>query len=362
MKRVWLAAIAVCLPVSRAQTQDTTRVCVGDTVTVGGRVVATLDRVVPGIYSLPLIDPGTRGLPLRLAVLVVRDCGAVPSSQSPSGPQRDPGQPSLLPTDGEPSPLPTDSVIVRETFEDYADRSGMIRAGGGPWDVGGTRTSLTDIGGGRTGGRAMIMTKPAGLNGPVAERRIRGRPTRFFATFWFRLLTVGPNPQPEAKWVIVRHDAEGTAGCLGRPIARYQFALTTELAFGGNQARSRFGARGMQSSECNGPVVGDNQRGAFTWGRNPQDPAPVLANDPAIHTTPWGPINDGNWHRWTMELRTGDAAYLKLWLDGHLYWNSTGQRMRMPGRPTSFKLEMVSGTRSTEFTAYFDDLTLWTRP
>jgi hypothetical protein len=34
----------------------------------------------------------------------------------------------------------------------------------------------------------------------------------------------------------------------------------------------------------------------------------------------------------------------------------------MPGKPVSFKLEMVSGTRSTEFTAWFDDLVVWARP
>jgi hypothetical protein len=265
------------------------------------------------------------------------------------------------PGGSEPVFLATDALIYGETFDSYTSTTAMIMAGGGPWDVGGSSTALTAVGGGRNGGKAMTMTKPAGTSGPVAQRNISGAPTLFFAQYWFKLTTVGSDPSPHAKWLIVNHTAEGGAGCLGGAVTRYQFALSTDLPFGKAPPSSRFAIRGVENSECNGPVVGDNQVGYFTWGSDRQEAAPVLATDPDIGTVPWGAINDGTWHRWTMELQTGTSAYVKLWLDGNLYWNSVGQAMNMPGEPTSFKFEMVSGTVSTPFTVWFDDLVLWTR-
>ena len=163
----------------------------------------------------------------------------------------------------------------------------------------------------------------------------------------------------------MHHDAEGGNGCSGSPIARYQFAFSSDTSGlpSDNIQLPRFLTRGEFNTNCDGPVTpAESDRCYFTWDADYNAPAPVLSIDPDINSVPWDPIDDGNWHRHTIEIKTGNGtdSYHKLWLDGNLYLNSFGSPMNMPGEPTSFMFETVSGWSTDAYNSRFDNITLWT--
>ena len=88
-----------------------------------------------------------------------------------------------------------------------------------------------------------------------------------------------------------------------------------------------------------------------------------MSSDPDIEAAPWDPLNDGKWHRMTIEIKNGKggAGYQRTWLDGHLFWDSSGMPMNRPGIPTSWMWEWVSARKKQKSTIWYDDLTIWRR-
>ena len=258
---------------------------------------------------------------------------------------------------------PADVLIWEEDFESYANTNEMIFAGGGPWDRDSRPSVTLDLTGGQVNSKAMKFARSTGSSGPRASRSGLTSPTHFFAEYYFKLVFLTAGTRSEVKWLIIHHNQEGAAGCSGG-IARYQFELTSDVSlFGVSVPKPRFRQRGEFNTGCDGPVTGGTQTGYFTWGSNPQMPAPVLAEDPDISQVPWSPINDGNWHKHTIEIKVGDGTngYTRLWLDGHLYWDSSASPMNLPGVPTSLLFETVSGGTTDAYDSWFDDMTLWKR-
>jgi len=238
----------------------------------------------------------------------------------------------------------------------------MILAGGGPWNIDGGSTVTLDTTGGRSGSKAMKIARATGTAGDEAARGGFGTVTHFFAEYYFKLVTTGQ--RSEVKWLIIHHDAEGNSACSGT-IARYQFGFTTDTGIFQSVPKPRFKPRGEGDgvTVCDGPYNGGSQTGFFTWSGDAQEPAPVMDTDPDIGDTEWGALNDGNFHKYTIELKTGTgtASYLRLWIDGFKFWDSFGSPMSFPGLPTSWLFEMVSGGTTDAFDVWFDDITLWKR-
>jgi hypothetical protein len=256
----------------------------------------------------------------------------------------------------------SDTLIWFDDFESYADTAEMTLAGDGPWDRGGRSTTELDTSIGMNSSKSMKLTKNAGYNGGLAVRGDLTSPEHFFIEYWFRVVT-GVDPDGTGKWIIVDHNVNRD-GCAGTPVARYQFPWTTNAGvFDVSTPNSRFLSRGEYDISCDGPVAGGSQTGYFTWGSNPQMPPPVVAEDPDIGLVPWSPINDGNWHKHTIEIKTGDGtnSYTRLWLDGNKYWDSFGSPMNLPGIPTYLKYELTSGHVSDPYEAWFDNVRTWKR-
>ena len=95
----------------------------------------------------------------------------------------------------------------------------------------------------------------------------------------------------------------------------------------------------------------------------------VLAYYPAGEYPVWnGVYNDGNWHRMTVEVRTGaiGVGYVKLWLDGVLIYDDTGGGEDRTNIPHTTKMygNFVFNAGSAPiapFTLDLDDFTVWKR-
>ena len=79
--------------------------------------------------------------------------------------------------------------------------------------------------------------------------------------------------------------------------------------------------------------------------------------------TPWpGGVNDGIWHRTTIEIKgSGEPQYVRWWFDGVLVWDDSPSGHHYP-RPNEFRFfGNYSYEVGDEGSIYFDDLILWKR-
>lgn len=258
---------------------------------------------------------------------------------------------------------------------DYADASEAVAggwtAGNGDWTTPEDPSDIifldSDVTHTADGSRSFrLEVAGGGTGGPAFSRDIDGLPTHTFVEFWIRLRN-GDEPS-FGKFLIIHHDLDpdngGATGCGGNPLVRHQFGWNRESLVEGTRDYARMGSRGEETSGCDGPIVGSNN-GFFQWSDNPNIESPTLASDPDIGDTSWGALNDGNWHKLTYELKTGDGlnGYVRQWIDGHLAIDSsTNAGMDYPGRPVKFKFDWVSATtKVSTFHMWIDDITIWER-
>lgn len=307
-----------------------------------------------------------RGIGSALIIVSATCCAAADTAGVTVEGQDDPPPPppsgGAAPRYGDNS---SDRIIWREDWESYGDIYDTYPT----WRYGSFEIAETDLdqNGGVGGSTGFRWNVPSGTGGPLLERDVDGSPTHFFMEYDFRI-EQGAEPT-YGKWLIIHHDAEGrNSSCTdddGNPsLARHQFGFNRKgYPAYGDPDHARFGARGEQPASCDGPLTNDSY-GWFTWGGDRHEPAPVLSQDPDIGKAPWSPVNDGNWHRHTIEIKTGNGTggYVRLWLDGHLYWDSSSNSMNHPGRVDRVLWDMVSGSsKLSSYTWWLDNITVWRR-
>ncbi len=261
---------------------------------------------------------------------------------------------------------PNDELIFSDDFESYDSmNSGGVEVYDAPWAGHVSEVELDD-GGGRGGGKAIYRNIDAGTGGAKFWRDVPDV-AHFFLEYWFKL---GAGDHVDwGKWLIVHHDMEMVTGCLGNGMVRHQFAITKEhdaFVAGGDKDWGSLSTRSEVNSGCDGPPsnpVNGTGVGFFNWSADPQDSAPVHSGDPAIGNAPWNPLNDGNYHKHTIEIKSGDGTngYVRLWMDGFSYWDSSAGLMNYPGVAKQILWEPVSGPSHNAYEVWLDDITVWKR-
>lgn len=168
-----------------------------------------------------------------------------------------------------------------------------------------------------------------------------GNPQHLFFQFWSRVSVANPG---EWKMLIIHHWAESSS------VTRYQFD-STSVSYGDGPSwsnsdnttpfiRSRLSSRWEWDTALPGPsydTQADETQPIFVWdngGPTPhKEPAPVWSGDHDIGIVPWSPLDDGQWHELTYEIKVGDDGYVRGWIDGHLWLDSSDGPMKYPGVP-----------------------------
>ena len=265
--------------------------------------------------------------------------------------------------------------LINETFEGYTNTADFLSDG--TWTIetnpGGDKIVI-DTGEFHTGTQCLRFDLPAGMPSALSPHIIRQLSTHsdsYVITnvqVWMRAMSDWQN----GKGIIMLSSNQGNARPCGGQYYRYQFGLnkSTFEEWGQNYSYPKLAPKGeddsVEGGGCAGPITEayrqtTNSYGAFVWDGAPttRTPPPLVSTDPAISGVPWTAFDDGQWHRITISIKQNPSGYLKMWIDGYLVYDSTGN-YGYASRPTDFQWEWLAANgRTTSPSIYVDDHAFW---
>jgi hypothetical protein len=214
------------------------------------------------------------------------------------------------------------TLMHSDNFDSYTTQPA------GPWEDTPTGTSMVSPGAGGSGKAARITYTPsdyyAGFDLPFSET------PHLFVSYWFRISPAG--------YDVVEGDNTGSGMkwfTLWRPSAARQTWGANQL---GGVSGTTFGTHDNSSSGMPNPVNGASGL--------------------------WNTVNDGNWHRYTIEAYTGTGTngFERCWLDGVKIFDTTGRgydRSTQGFNRLDIGHDKVRPPLGTRFID-IDDFTAWT--
>lgn len=230
----------------------------------------------------------------------------------------------VVATSSEPVYQPgVNTLLHADNFDSYSGQPG------GPWENTPSGTSMVSPGRGGTGKAARLTYTPSDYYSGIDLRF--NQTTRIFVSYSFRILPAG--------YDVVEGDETGSGMkwfTLWRP------SPTPRQTWGANQLGgvqgTTFGTHDNSSNSMPNPVNGASGL--------------------------WNTVNDGNWHRYTIEAYTGTGTngYERCWLDGVKIFDTSGRGYDRSTQGFDLlqlghdKVAPPLGTRTIDI----DDFTAWT--
>jgi hypothetical protein len=295
-----------------------------------------LDEKIPLIlaFAIPLSACGSK------AVLTSSEA----FSQDGSGSRSSPG------TDA-PEPQPGDVIILRDDFDAYqgvvsSDPSPRLTSSG--WIIN-TADSWPKLIAGRGAGGKALRFSYTPSNGDTEVETWFNPTQEIFVRYWYR---TSPGADPT-------YGGQSTSGFKWFMVWREDNAPRYTMGVG----RLNGGPAGYQNSGLEFSTH-DNS--------SPQMPDPFMQN--IDKSRKFGTTNDGNWHRYTLQVRTGAGGFERTWVDGTLVLDSS---VGAPGVPSGgyahssslinmvrFTGNVVDGVPSSiwSFDIDIDDFVIWRKP